>query len=348
MAREIVPINQMDRRIPEAGRIRMGEKTAKAMKSLPNMRFTSPRRDLILQLAHLYGGTAKAWNEPKSNNANQWQVVVTADDIPVYLVPNGLSTQYEAWVGGGCARRCDGVTCTVMATTPDGAEPEDVSCLCRSQGVRICHPYTRMQVVIPTISFAGVWRLETKGWNAAQELPGMFDMIEALTESGQMIRATLGIDSRSKVVRGRKQQFVVPRLAIEQTALEIQAGAAAANSLGTGQPVATAPALGAGPTVADHEQAFEDEYGIPDGDEIVEAEIISEEETAATNRLRDDAKYFTLDPDRFVAAIRASIEAMPDDRATADRMLLASERMRNNEIRPVGFQPDGRVQWATS
>jgi hypothetical protein len=78
MARTPVPLTQLDRRPPEAGRIRMGEKTDRAMRSLDTFRFTSPDQSLIAAVAQLYGGTVRPWNEPRAKVKQQWQVTITA------------------------------------------------------------------------------------------------------------------------------------------------------------------------------------------------------------------------------------------------------------------------------
>jgi len=340
--KQIVAISNLDRRMPEAGRIRLGERTGRAMKSLDHLRFTSPRRDLIDQIAGQYGGRVSEWNEPSSTSPHQFQVTITADLVDVYLVPGGLNTQYEAWEGGGAARRCDGETCEIPIQTADGYDMQPVPCLCRVQNVALCKPHTRMQLILPTIAFAGTWRLETKGWNAAHELPGMYDMISTLASSGQMITAQLGIEQRQKVNRGRKQHFVVPRLTIAQTAVEIQAGAANALALTErGHGVATPAAL---PSGRDHQDDIEDQFGIPD-DDIADAEIVSDEELDAIDRLTKDAQQFNLDPARFVSAVRAQIDASANEVSPAVRMRNASDRIRADVMEPLGFLPDGKVQW---
>lgn len=345
----IVPLTDLARRPPEAGRIRMGEKSGKGMRSLDKFRFTSPQRELLDQLAARYGGTPRPWSDPKARIKSQFELYSEAREIDVYLVPDGLSIWYEAWAGGGNVRRCDGVQCEVARqTSHDEYEMVQVPCLCRAEGLRQCSPYTRLQVIIPHVSFAGVWRLETKGWNAAAELPGMYDMVVELGQRGQTVQATIGIDRREEMHHGKKRNFVVPRIGIKHTALELQGGLATAAAL-TSAGVAT-PALGSGqpvPTVAAHEQAIEDEFGLPD-DAILDAEIVDEAELDAIARLEADARNFGLDPKRFVQAIRAGIDADPSDTPTVDRMLRASTRMRSGEISPVGFTPNGRVQWAAA
>lgn len=56
----ITPLSNIDRRAPEAGRIRIGIKSGRAMKSIDTFRFTSPHQDVIEQLADMYGGDRKS------------------------------------------------------------------------------------------------------------------------------------------------------------------------------------------------------------------------------------------------------------------------------------------------
>ena len=108
----MTPLASIERRAPEAGRIRTGIKSGRAMKSIDTFRFTSPHKEAIEELARIYGGEAKPWNEPTANK-NQYEVITKASSIEVFLQPGGLTTHYEMWSGGGCQRRCDGEMCEV-------------------------------------------------------------------------------------------------------------------------------------------------------------------------------------------------------------------------------------------
>jgi hypothetical protein len=337
MARSIVPLNDLQRRAPEAGRIRMGEKTAKAMKSLDTFRFTSPQQDLVQAIARLYGGTVAQWNEPKAKVKRQWQVTIDASEIDVYLPADSLSIWYELWAGGGCQRRCDGVECTVPAQVgPQDWEMQQVPCICDRKQLMECKPYTRLNVIIPNVPFAGVWRLETKGWNAAHELPGMADLISNLQGTGRMVAATLGVERRDEMVMGRKQSFVVPKLAIKQTALELQQGHADASTLAlSGAPL---PALAAAPTDAAVPPSDRFDQDLDDG--IVEAEVLDDELVELEARLRADGRQFGLDPEQYLAAVRRQTNS---DRA---RMAECSALVRADQLIPLSFLADGSVQWA--
>jgi hypothetical protein len=89
--------------------------------------------------------------------------------------------------------------------------------------------------------------LETKGWNALHELPGMFEMIRSLDESGRMVQAYLGVEKRSDKAGGKTRHYVVPKLTVGQSPQELQSGQASVAAISTG-PVA---ALSSGGEVPD-------------------------------------------------------------------------------------------------
>ena len=319
----VVPLSQIDRRAPEAGRIRLGIKSAKgAPQSIDKLRFTSPNRRPVEQIAARYGGQVKPWRDPKANPNDQFEVISTVSEIPVYLVPGGLNCHYELWAGGGVERRCDGEQCEIAGRD----EMQLVACICDRQGKMECKPYTRLNVILPEVEFSGVWRLESKGWNSQVELPGMFDLIVSLVDSGKLVSAMLSVERRSKMSGGQKRNYVVPKLSITQTPQELAAGA---NQLQLAESAPQVPALPAG----QHE-------------DIVEAELVDDDLLEIEELLRADARYFGLDEDRFVRALRRSIDAVGS--ATDEqrvRLRNASARMRSGELAPEGFKPDGSIQW---
>lgn len=263
--RSVVPIANLQRRIPEAGRIRTGEKAGKAMKALSTFRFTSHDEEALGQVAALYGGTVKAWSDPKAA-PGQFEVVTQATEIRVVLPPDPLggSPIYELWSGGGCQRRCDGVQATVLQQGPDGLEPNTVGCMCAAAGEMSCRVITRLNVILPEARFVGVWRLDTKSWNAAQEMPGMVDMIQGLQATG-LQHAVLALKQRRSTDRGETHKFIVPMLGIPDT---VEALVTGANRLGALRPAEVErPALA--PAEAPAIEAAPD-------DDVVDAELVDE------------------------------------------------------------------------
>ena len=240
----IKPLAELGR-TPEQGRIRLGVKTERAMKSLDTFRFTSPDKAAIEQIAFIYGGTVKSWTPPRQKQ-QQWEVITTTSEIRVYLPPRSIDVWYEEWSGGGCQRRCDGVTAEVPLKTPDGMDIDTVPCLCETENSMTCAPYTRLRVVLPEVRFGGVWRLESKGWNAANEMPGMAGMMEQMQAIG-LAECHLILEKRTKVSGGQTKHFVVPRLSMDASPQEIMAGGGQATALESPPPTPTSvPALPVG------------------------------------------------------------------------------------------------------
>lgn len=332
MPRPVTPLAAIDRRIPEAGRIRLGIKDGRAMKSIDTFRFTSPHRDLIDGLAAQYGGTARPWSDPKAKIKDQWEVVTTTSEMDVYLPPGALSVWYELWSGGGIQRRCDGDDCQVPTTTQDGWEMTTRPCLCAAAGALACRPHTRINVIIPSIDFRGVWRLETLGWNAAHEMPGMADIIDSLTDHGSTVTAALKIERRVQQTPAGKRNFVVPVLSMRATPQQMLTGQANVAALASTVPTAAALPAAPPPQPVDN----------PVDDDIIDADVVTDEEIAVA----DCARQYGVDARLLWAAIHtAAHDGTPGKGDPADRIRTAIDAMRAGRLQPIGFNPDGRVIW---
>lgn len=200
--------------------------------------------------------------------------------------PLGDSPTYEEWSRGGLARRCDGIVCVEPTRTPDGVEFCEFACRCTAAEALTCKPTTRLSVLLRDIPFGGTWRVESHGWGAFHELPGMVGLIERLQSSG-LAKAYLGVRPETKAIAGQTNNWVEPYLRLDESVAEIAAGAAQLRSLGTAAPT---PALEAGSTdddlVAEVEVAelgatngSEAGGGPPDidDDEVVDAELVDDE-----------------------------------------------------------------------
>jgi hypothetical protein len=325
MPQTVVPLSDLNRRAPEAGRIRMGRKVKtssgkEAPAKTDAFRFTSPHANLIQQLASIYGGDVEPWNEPKSRVKHQWQVLTTSTKIHVYLPADGISQHYEKWSGGGCERRCDGVTVQTTHTVGEAVVVDESPCICMAKGIEECKPHTRLTVILPELPFYGTWRLDSQGRNARDELPGMYDLIVSLQAQQSMTTAMLSMEQRSEVRNGKTRHFVVPVLTVEQSPLEILAGHADVHQISARGDV---PAL-------------ESPHPTPtrptnvDDDGVIIAEVVG----GIEDQLRADAIHFGLDPELFVAAVMATGN---EERMHADMIAALVE--------PTGFTATGKVRW---
>lgn len=229
--RPIVPIANLARRIPEAGRIRIGEKSGKAMRALNTFRFTSHDQEALRQVAAIYGGTVKPWSDAKAAEG-QFEVVTEASEIRIVLPPDPLggTPVYELWGGGGCERRCDGLIAEVNMPGPDGTEKAQLPCICSANEAMSCEVKTRLAVILPEVRFGGVWRLDSKSWNVAQEMPGMVALIQSLQERG-LTRGVLALKHRRSVAAGQTRKFIVPVLGIDENIEALAAGGARVGAL---------------------------------------------------------------------------------------------------------------------
>jgi len=189
----------LQRRHAEVGRIRLGEKRetrggGSRPAKLESLRFTSPNKELIDQVAAIYGGEARAWD---NGGMPEFEVLTPAKSVPIIVVKGGVSQWMETWSGGGCVHRCDGVR---DATTKLPCDPEDPA-------HKAARPTTRLSVMLREIETMGVWRIETHGYNAAAEIPMIAELAAYV---GDLVPATLHLVERRQVSDGETKRFVVP------------------------------------------------------------------------------------------------------------------------------------------
>lgn len=214
------PIIDIQRRLVEVGRIRMGQKSERgAPQKLETFRVTSRDQARVSEVASLYGGTVRPWND----RPGEFEVVTETSELPILLLPGqALSQWYELWSAGGAQRRCDGERDVIS----DGA------CVCDTEGGdRKCKPTTRLSVMLPEIPGLGVWRLESHGYYAAVELSATASMLEQATANGKMFPARLRIDQRSQVKEGKTTRYAVPVIDIDVRFREALGGLAGAGQV---------------------------------------------------------------------------------------------------------------------
>lgn len=206
------PIVEIQRRMMELGRIRLGSKGPKGEpRKLDKFRMTSASRALLEAAAELYGGKVQAWeNAPDQGYFELFTDSAELDIVlpPVFSDRDGQPTVpysqwFELWSGGGCQRRCDGDT-EMLSGKP---------CLCmplENGDERACKPTTRLNVMLPRVPGLGVWRLESHGWNAAALLPGTVEVLMLAAAQQQFIPAVLRLEQRSSKRDGQTRRFIVP------------------------------------------------------------------------------------------------------------------------------------------
>jgi hypothetical protein len=74
--------------------------------------------------------------------------------------------------------------------------------------------------MLPKVAGLGVWRLETKGENAASVLPGTLDLLMLAASERQFIPAQLRAEQRSSKSDGQTRRFVVPVIDLPGVTME--------------------------------------------------------------------------------------------------------------------------------
>ena len=282
----VLPISQLGRRLAEHGRIKTGifDKSRGAPKAIGSFRLWSQDAPAVARIAYLYGGSPIVATDGYGHQVHE--VTTTSARLRVVLGPDPLAGTpiYEMWSKRGCQRRCDGEIC--QAQTPAG-HPDpwtEVDCLCGAEGKLSCTPKLRLNVILPDVTMAGTWRLETSSEYACREMPGMVDLIRTVQSQG-LVGAWLGLTLRARQTNQGRRNFIVPVLYPDASLDELQSGRGV-------------PALNAGPAMssalaapieavepddfmADDGLPTDPEFDIDNEPHIVDAELVDEFPTDA-------------------------------------------------------------------
>lgn len=218
-----MPLLDLQRRLAEIGRIRIGDTVEQGGRKRPrkrdSFRLTSRDRTRLEAAQAIHGGDIREWN-------GQWELDTPAKELPVMLIPGQeLSQWYELWSGGGCQRRCDGEH-EVLSDGPCLCPPADERRDLAANG-KACKPTTRLSVLLPDVPGIGCWRLETHGYYAAVELAGAAHVLQSATAQGVLLPARLRLDVRETRRGGQTRRFAVPTLEVDVAPTEVLAIAGA-------------------------------------------------------------------------------------------------------------------------
>jgi hypothetical protein len=193
------PILDLQRREMEAGRVRFGNKVGNRPNRLDHPLLTSPDKELVETVAAAYGSDVSPW----PGGEGQWQAEIEADlRVLVPVSPEVCSQFWERWSGGGCMRRCDGITDQI----------NDAPCDCdKTADKRACSATTRITVLLPETGDAR-WRIETKSLYAAIELPASLERAQG-EKTGEVIPGVLSVEQRP----GKKGKVPVPVIRLNKT-----------------------------------------------------------------------------------------------------------------------------------
>lgn len=237
----MAPIIDMQRRLHEAGRIRIGKQVPTGTKGktrpskLETFRFTTQSEPAAKMLLDLYGGELAIWTDAPAGK--QWEVMSACSDLRVLVPPEQMSfsQHYELWKAGGCERRCDG-----------REQSTGAACACDPEA-RECKPHTRLSVMLASLPTSGLWRLDTQGFYAMAELGGGFELaglLQAATGRA-VLGASLRLEQREVKRPGQgTRKFAVPVLDFDIDSQALVGERPPAMSPVTPVPLLPAPSLG--------------------------------------------------------------------------------------------------------
>ncbi|MFH9206504.1 hypothetical protein ACH4J6_16290 [Streptomyces albidoflavus] len=169
---------------------------------------SSHSREYIARAAELYGGEPEAWT-PQGQKIEQHRVITTARELRAILPPGDpLSQANELWTGGGCARRCDGIT-EELTRRPCLCLAEHGEAWHEQPAGTVCKPTSRINVMLADMPDFGVWRLETHSYYAADAMAGGIDAVLAATDGKSPMPLRVWIEQRQVKRRGETKNFPV-------------------------------------------------------------------------------------------------------------------------------------------
>ena len=196
----------------ELGRIRVGRRDDRGRpEGLETFRLTSQDRAVLEEAAARFGGEVRPWRNDRTTD--RYELLTEAAELPVIVPPGQVFSQdYELWSGAGLVRRCDGVR---------QYDPDRSPCVCPAAAAErarlaaegaACRPTTRWSLFLEGIGLVGVWRLDARGYEAAEELLGSYLQVMALSRGGRLVRARLLITERQRRRDGKVFRYRVPAL----------------------------------------------------------------------------------------------------------------------------------------
>ena len=215
----IVPLDELDGRIPRVGKISAGYTDAKTTNG-KTVTFPVKSRTLVFRgsdrkqleaAARIVGGDVNASPNPRAEG--MWRLVSRATAIDVVIADEirDRPGRYEFWGKQGKLRDCDGRNCRLFVDAQSGERREDVTCFCAAHGLSAndpdaCRITTRLNVIVPAfaeIPGMGVWQLESRSRSTFRDLKGLFRLCRALGLPGVF---GLPITMRVEIVRSRSPQ----------------------------------------------------------------------------------------------------------------------------------------------
>lgn len=174
-----------------------------------------------------------------SEDSPTWKfdVITATREAKVEVLVAGFRQSLESWRAGQCARRCDGVTMSLL----DG-KATNRTCLCEEEMAagqeRLCDPHTTLPVLVElSVPRLGVWEVKSTSWGTASNLSGALQTLQMMGVQAARVPAVLSMVDRTvrdaqNQVRDITELQVMLAARLEQ--LEALTGATTPAAVGAG------------------------------------------------------------------------------------------------------------------
>ncbi len=226
-----MPVIDRQRQFRQLGMIRLGYSSpgrngGKTPKRSDTIRLTSPDRFTLDSAAEVFGGTVADFPQ---GDRDKFLLVTERTSIEIGVTRIDPTQWMEHWDGGTCKVRCDGET----VHGPRGSTLIGRPCVCKikypdttdryeaGKSRQACKIVTRINVIIPEIPDIGVWRMDTRGEHAADELIMTIGIIQSILRANpkeNIVPCVFALEWRKNV---DKQPYPVPVIRLRQTYNEV-------------------------------------------------------------------------------------------------------------------------------
>jgi len=226
-----MPVINVQRKMRQLGTVRLGFSTpgsrgGKRPNRSKTIILTSPDKWALEHAAAQFGGTVTDFPE---GSVDKFKLITERTEIPIAVTSIEASQWREHWDKGSCVLRCNGEEicgprkspmlgkpCHCKKIYPDDSERYEAAKVNKA-----CKLVTRFSFMIPSVPDIGVWRLDTRGEHAAEELPLTVEFIQSALGEGRMyVPCTLAIEQRKNT---DGQPYPVPVVRLTQSMQEIEA-----------------------------------------------------------------------------------------------------------------------------
>jgi hypothetical protein len=135
-----------------------------------------------------------------SEDSPTWEfdVITARREVEVRVLVAGFRQALESWRAAQCARRCDGVTMSLLDGRPVSGQP----CLCNEEMAdgqeRECAPHTTLPVLVDLdVPRLGVWEVKSTSWGTASAIAGTLNTLAMMGVTAPMVPAVLSMVDRT-------------------------------------------------------------------------------------------------------------------------------------------------------